>query len=125
MRFETAIAPSIHTAPSHMSLFTGLDPVSHGILNLGGGADAIPRLSAKLETLPERMRASGFHTACFTDHGNLNPKMDFDRGWVDAHFKLEPMSTKVNAVEDWMRRSARAAATGITWAPGKSWCACH
>jgi arylsulfatase A-like enzyme len=32
VRFAAAHAPSSVTAPSHMSMFTGLDPASHGVM---------------------------------------------------------------------------------------------
>ncbi len=58
VRFERAITPAPLTLPSHVSLFTGLLPPSHGVhVN---GQDALP---PEAVTLAERLRESGYATS--------------------------------------------------------------
>ncbi len=58
--FDVAWASSSHTAPSHASLFTSLQPAQHRLLSNGEA------LSDKLLTVAEIFRARGFRTAAFT-----------------------------------------------------------
>lgn len=74
IRFETVVAPSPWTLPSHASLFSGLDAVSHGV-NFSAPADP------SLETLAERLRAAGYTTAGFTAGAYLDPKFGLAQGF--------------------------------------------
>ena len=105
LRFANAIAPSIHTAPSHMSMFTGLDPVTHGVRNYSPSLDFVNSLNREVSSLPEHLQAAGYRTACFTDHGNLMPQMGFGRGWDDSHVRLEPLAKKVSGALRWLGRA--------------------
>lgn len=57
--FENAYAPSQWTLPSHVSMFTGLDPLAHGVL--------YPKQSLPLGhvTLAERLASQGYDTVGF------------------------------------------------------------
>jgi arylsulfatase A-like enzyme len=66
VRFETAIATSSHTAPSHASIFTGLFPSQHGLEVNGAG------LNDGTLTLPCVLAEAGFATAAFTSVSFLN-----------------------------------------------------
>ncbi|MGB5341942.1 MAG: sulfatase, partial [Thermoanaerobaculia bacterium] len=61
--FTTASAPSNWTLPSHASMLTGLDPITHGALDF----DAV--LEAELPTLAEGLSEEGFRTAAFVGTG--------------------------------------------------------
>jgi arylsulfatase A-like enzyme len=59
-----AVAPAPWTAPSIVSLLTGLAPHEHGVVH----AEATPRLVAAVTTYAEVLsRAHGYQTAAFTD----------------------------------------------------------
>jgi arylsulfatase A-like enzyme len=81
VRFAAAEAPASQTAPSHMSLFTGLDPAAHGVVNVMASGQSLPVLSPAVRTLPEALSMAGFVCAALSDRGNLMPEMGFGRGF--------------------------------------------
>ena len=58
--FDAAFSSSSHTAPSHASLFTSLQPAQHRLLVNG------ERLDDQLLTLAELLARQGYRTAAFT-----------------------------------------------------------
>ena len=60
--FEHAFTTETWTLPSHMSLFTGLYPVHHGVTALDSA------LSKEIPTLAELLKKAGYTTAGFTGH---------------------------------------------------------
>lgn len=74
-RFARATCPGNWTLPSHMSLFTGLYPHRHGVIN--GNCS----LAAAAPHLVEPLRAAGWRTAAFTGGGYLAPRYGYDRGF--------------------------------------------
>lgn len=80
VRFDAAIAPSSWSAPSHVSITTGLQPTRHRTFRWG---DRIPD---EVPTLAERLAAAGFRTGLFTSHGGLRKGVaNFHRGFGE-HF---------------------------------------
>jgi len=75
--FEQAIAAAPSTTPSHMSLFTALQPSVHGLL----GNAALAALPRELTTLAEVLRDEGFATAAVTEGGGLALHLGFERGF--------------------------------------------
>jgi arylsulfatase A-like enzyme len=73
--FRDFYAASNYTIPSHMSLFTGLDPAEHGVTVAGA------RLSPRVATLAERLSRSGFVTAAFHEGGFVGERFGFGRGF--------------------------------------------
>lgn len=73
--FDNAHAPSSWTLPSHVSLFTGLDPVAHGVRT---SEDQLPDAA---DTLAERLGRAGFRTAAFTDGGFVGPGWGMEQGF--------------------------------------------
>jgi arylsulfatase A len=61
--FRRFVAASNYTLPSHMTLFTGLDPAEHGVYR---GAT---RLNPQLTTLAESLAAAGYRTQGFHEGG--------------------------------------------------------
>ena len=57
VRFETALAPSPWTKPSHASMFTGRYPSRHGATTMDAA------IAEQVPTLAERLRAAGFRTS--------------------------------------------------------------
>jgi arylsulfatase A-like enzyme len=72
--FEDAITTSTTTAPSHMSLFTGLYPVHHGIR--AGYNDKLPG-----PVIASTLAAAGYRTAAFTENGFLVRERGFGEGF--------------------------------------------
>src|SRR5664279_713116 len=60
--FERAVAPSQWTIPAHASLFTGLYPSAHGVIEASG------RLSPEHPTLAEILQVGGYHTVAFCNN---------------------------------------------------------
>jgi arylsulfatase A-like enzyme len=75
VRFARATAPSNWTLPSHASLFTGLYPQRHGVVNEHQALDETP------EHLVERLRQAGFATAAFTGGGFVSARHGLDQGF--------------------------------------------
>jgi arylsulfatase A-like enzyme len=73
--FENAITTSVTTSPAHMSMFTGLYPVHHGI------REGLDRKSPHVVTLARQFRNAGYQTAAFTENGYLVRKRGFGEGF--------------------------------------------
>jgi arylsulfatase A-like enzyme len=76
--FESAWSQSPKTAESHMTLFTGLYPLAHGVRNL---RDESESLSEDVPTLAAILRRAGYRTAAYHGGGNLDAELGFDRGF--------------------------------------------
>lgn len=77
--FDRAISASNHTAPSHATMFTGVSPAAHGVVNTFKKAPIpIPR---SLKTLPEYMQSAGYGTYGTTDGGYVTKYFGFERGF--------------------------------------------
>jgi arylsulfatase A-like enzyme/Tfp pilus assembly protein PilF len=76
VRFETAIAPTPITLPSHASIMTGLEPPLHGA-HMNGKF----RLEDDIPTLSERFRAARFATAAFVAAVVLDRRYGLARGF--------------------------------------------
>ncbi|MGB0560375.1 MAG: sulfatase family protein [Spirulinaceae cyanobacterium] len=61
-RFQNAVAPAQWTVPSHASMFTGLYPSQHSVLQ------SYSVLPDELSTLAERLSAGGYFTAGFCNN---------------------------------------------------------
>jgi hypothetical protein len=73
--FESAVAAATTTGPSHMTVFTSLQPWVHG----EGTGPRRARLHAP--TVAELLRAAGFRTAAFTENASINSRRGFARGF--------------------------------------------
>jgi arylsulfatase A-like enzyme len=72
--FERAVVQAPWTLPSHVSLFTGLEPFHHGV---NFRRPAPPRL----EMLAEYLRREGYATAAVTGGGFVHPSFGFWQGF--------------------------------------------
>ncbi len=77
--FDNVFAQAPQTAPSHMTLFTGLFPSAHGVQNLEQEDNVA--LSAGIPLMAEILRSAGYQTAAFTGGGHMGPTLGFDRGF--------------------------------------------
>jgi arylsulfatase A-like enzyme len=106
--FEKVITPSVTTAPSHMSLFTGLYPEHHGMRT---GMDS---KTAGSITAAARFRAAGYHTAAFTENGFILRPNGFGEGFSEyteyPGRKLHPpgrVQVTFAQARRWLRRNRR------------------
>lgn len=98
--FRRAFSTSSWTAPATASVFTGLYPPTHGVIegffanemrreNLAGserdGGDApslaLRALPRSRKTLAEHFRAAGYQTLGLASNVNIGPELGFDRGF--------------------------------------------
>jgi arylsulfatase A-like enzyme len=85
--FESALAPSPHTAPSHASLFTSTYPATHGVWNEFFNAEGerfYPTLSLNATTLADVLRDGGWQTAAIADGGYVSAGRGLAQGF--SHF---------------------------------------
>lgn len=74
VRFKNAVAAAPWTLPSHVSMFTGMDAVRHGI-NFASGAPPGQKM------LAERLRDHGYTTGAVTGGGYLGSSFGFIQGF--------------------------------------------
>jgi arylsulfatase A-like enzyme len=83
--FENAVAPAPWTLPSHVSIFSASEAISHGVNHWG---TAPP----ELEMMAETLRAAGYTTGAITGGGILHPKFGFSQGFDTFHYWPEENS---------------------------------
>ena len=76
-----ACTPTPSTGPAHASLWTGLHPWRHGVLD-----NAVP-LGADVPTVGEVAQRAGIATAAFVSSYMLAPRFGFARGFETYHFE--------------------------------------
>jgi arylsulfatase A-like enzyme/tetratricopeptide (TPR) repeat protein len=74
--FERAYASVGLTLPSHTTMMTGLEPLSHGVHNNGRF-----RVGDETVTLAERLGAAGYRTGAFVSAFVLNRRYNLDQGF--------------------------------------------
>jgi arylsulfatase A-like enzyme len=78
--FERVVAAASTTGPSHMTMFTSLDPLVHGVLPTASFGTVLPR---GVVTLAGALAAAGYETGAVTENGPLGPQRGFARGFAD------------------------------------------
>jgi arylsulfatase A-like enzyme/tetratricopeptide (TPR) repeat protein len=76
VRFETSVAHTPLTGPSHASILTGHTPLGHGFRNNSGYV-----LAPQVKTAAEDFRQAGYRTAAFVSGFPLDRRFGFDRGF--------------------------------------------
>jgi choline-sulfatase len=74
-QFDTAYAPMSTTSPSHATMFTGLYPITHGVLKNGIPLDAAHR------TLAEILLDQKYQTAAVTSSAVFSSRIALDQGF--------------------------------------------
>ncbi|RKY16547.1 MAG: hypothetical protein DRQ55_17765, partial [Planctomycetota bacterium] len=104
--FETAIAASHHTAPSHASMLTGFSPFVHGVaLGDDWGVLMIPEA---LPTLAEILRAEGYATAAFSDGIQLRAERGFDRGFQHFVLSTDGLMGKLDSGREFLEQTGQS-----------------
>ncbi len=94
-RFEAAYAPMSLTAPVHASLFSGLYPATHLLLDNG------LEMTGDYVTLAELFGAGGYQTAAVVSSFVLDAKFGFARGF--AHYEDDfEADTATSLIPEWM-----------------------
>lgn len=75
--FETAIAASSWTLPSHSSMLTGLYPAQHGVQGLWD------QLGTNIPTIAEALSRAGYRTAAFSASPLFTRQQGLGRGFTD------------------------------------------
>jgi len=88
--YTRAYAPSPWTLPSHASLFTGRTVESHGI-----GLQGRVVLPEQATTLAERLRATGYQTAAFSENALISSVFGFEQGF--DHFSVRTAEEQLAA----------------------------
>jgi arylsulfatase A-like enzyme len=73
--FERLVAEAATTAPSHMTMFTSLPALVHGVHN------GLTGLAVPVRPLAELLRSRGYATAAFTENGPLAKSRGFGIGF--------------------------------------------
>lgn len=97
--FEHAYAPSSWTKPSMVTLFSGLDPVSHGV------EDRLDVIPADIHLLAERLKALGYSTMGAVTNPNVLPQWGFDQGF-DVYQDLDSagQGTRADAITNFVTK---------------------
>lgn len=102
--YENALSTSSWTWPSTASLFTGMLPPEHGVLD-----DSTCFLAHSHTTLAERLQQQGYTTAAWTANPLIVPDKNFDQGFESfdhrrGHFRAS--ADFLPAVLDWIEQAA-------------------
>lgn len=103
--FERYLAAASSTRPSHMTMFTSLQPSVHGATE-NTGVRALPTGAA---TLAELLREAGVATAAFTENGAIDRARGFARGfatWVEDR-DAERADLRTGRIEETFARGLR------------------
>ena len=105
--FENVIAPVPLTLPAHSSMFTGMDPPSHGVhLNLGY------QLSKSKLTLAEMLEAKGFTTGAIVSAAVLDASGGVDQGFDTYEDDFSGTDTAHGVPE---RKAGEATRRALEW----------
>jgi arylsulfatase A-like enzyme/4-amino-4-deoxy-L-arabinose transferase-like glycosyltransferase len=100
-RFTRFYAASSYTIPSHMSIFTGLDPAAHGVISEEA------RLAPEVPVLAELLRKRGYVTQAFHEGVYVAPRFGFDRGFDEYRRQgwIQVVREALPSLLSWMREA--------------------
>jgi choline-sulfatase len=109
----TTVAPL--TLPAHTSLFTGLIPPHHGVID-----NAAPALADRQTTLAEVLRARGLRTAAFVGSVVLDVDRGLAQGFEEYRGVPAPGNQPVSGPEHRQRRADKVIDEAVQWLDGVS-----
>jgi arylsulfatase A-like enzyme len=109
-RYTRAIAPAPTTLPSHSTLFTGLDPLTHGVHNNGTF-----RLGDERTTLAERLAAQGYHTAAVIGAFVLESRFGLAQGFESYQDELHQDGAAEGAAHFVERKASTVTDHALAW----------
>jgi arylsulfatase A-like enzyme len=105
-----ACTPTPSTGPAHASLWTGLHPWRHGVLD-----NAVP-LAAGVPTVAEAARTAGIATGAFVSSYVLHERFGLGRGFETYHFEpSETYAWRGRQRGAFWTRGARTTDAAIEW----------
>lgn len=87
--FNTVIAESSWTLPSHVAMLSGLHPIKHGVNDIKAKIDAGTPLLADI------LKQAGYQTAAFVDGGYVRKAYGFARGFEHFHERKQGLASKI------------------------------
>ena len=115
--FKEAISPAPWTLPATMSIFTGLYPSSHKVLNkyTVTGPDSFVEtvLSKDIKTIPELLKENGYILAGFTGDAGVGGAFGYNRGfevYLDK-VKFGGFDQSIPAALEWLKTKNQQPAT--------------
>jgi arylsulfatase A-like enzyme len=109
--FKNAVSAAPVTAPAHMSLFTGLTPIIHRVMNWQEDKSENYRLDDKFATIAEILKNNGYLTVGFHGGGNVSGGLGFDKGfdlYSNKHVKwrtADKNPESLNPIRSWIKKS--------------------
>jgi len=93
IRFARVYCPAPVTLPSHISILSGLYPVTHGVRNNGH------HLPSGIKTLAQILKGRGYATAAFVSSFSVDSRFGIDRGFdvYDDTFQSQATLKSANA----------------------------
>ena len=93
IRFARVYCPAPVTLPSHISILSGLYPVTHGVRNNGH------HLQSGIKTLAEILKGRGYATAAFVSSFSVDSRFGIGRGFdvYDDTFQAQASLKSANA----------------------------
>jgi choline-sulfatase len=108
-RVTGAYTPTPSTAPAHASLFTGLHPWHHGVLE-----NAVPLVGVPL--LAEHVQRAGIPTAAFVSSYILHPRFGLGRGFDTYHFApSRPYVWRTGPVPEFWAQGDETTDAALAW----------
>jgi len=112
IQFVRAVSQAPSTAPAHMSLFTGLLPPVHRVINKTVDLETWRKmglgLSPSIPTMAQYLQENGYRTAGFHGGGNVSAILDFGRGFAvyqkTPWENLDHDPTPLKKVRRWLNR---------------------
>ena len=109
-RFTRAISPAPVTLPSHSTLFTGLDPLAHGVHNNGTFV-----LDPKRLTLAEMLSERGYRTGAVIGGFVLDARFGLAQGFASYEDKLEQDALPTSLGNFTERSATRVTDHALEW----------
>ena len=108
--FENAVAQVPLTPPSHASIFTGVNPPTHKVRDIGGFF-----LSPSTPTLASLLQAKGWDTAAFVSSAVLKKRFGLDHGFTVYDDQMPRPGNAQQVLEDAERRAGDTVDRAVQW----------
>jgi arylsulfatase A-like enzyme/Flp pilus assembly protein TadD len=113
--FENGVTQTPLTPPSHASIFTGLNPPTHKVRDIGGFV-----LSPSTPTLASLLQEKGWDTAAFISSAVLKKRFGFDHGFDVYDDQMPRPGNAQEFLEDAERRAGDTVDHAVKWLDGRS-----
>lgn len=107
--FKNTVSAIPFTLPSHVSIFTGLIPPTHGVEDNGGFY-----LDRKIPTMSKVFKERGLHTAAFVGGFPLDSRFGLDQGF-DLYDDGYPTRSNVSEIAMPERKASEVSDAALNW----------